>query len=169
MEKKLNLEMLMEDVKMLKEFGFTHEEAMSMAREKQGFEPLATSVAVAKQEVEEPAKPKFYKVAENYTPTWSKEGRVVTPSYPKCGKLLASALWHKNNALVKAEFGDDVVWKNDKAGYHCESDKVATKLMKFQLSNGVTVDEWNAWAEYKADGLMKQVEYYESLMVKIED
>lgn len=180
MRKELNLEMLMEDVKMLTEFGFTQEQAMSMAREKQGFEPLATSVAVAKQEVEEPAPKYYFPVKYSKGIMVKRAGKVCEVNYATVPKECvpqgvhkgdtASVLWHVNNRLIMAEFGDKVEFKEPTKGadpaYVCSTEKVAKELEKFELAQGITKEQWNAWVDLKVEKTYEEIERLESLKLK---
>lgn len=160
MRKELNLEMLMEDVKMLTEFGFTQEQAMSMAREKQGFEPLATSVAVAKQEVveEEPV------VVDPWdTVLCDTEVKVVwdddkhTISFD--GDLYRGfALWlgRANRYKVLASYKSAV---NGKKGVKFEDGKEYYDAKNnFKKVAKLTVRIWKEAVEMKNEKLLKEVE-----------
>ena len=126
--------------------------------------------------VEKPA-PKYYRVAKKEV-VWERDGRVCSPSYAggnadKDASVrsadTASAIWYVNDRRIKDAFGDDVEWKQGgkfKTGYHCKDDATLKKLLKFELVQGVTVDEWNAWADYKYEKIMKEAERYLDIKVK---
>ena len=162
----------MEQLKELLGMGFTHEQAMQMMCASEQPE-----VATAKA-VDAPPKPKYFMQADNEV-VMERDGSVCRPTYAKCkapagsgiyAKEIASAIWHVNNKLIEDEFGEDVEFKAPKRGhepgYVCKSEKVAKQLQKFELRQGISKAEWNAWCDMKTEQLLKEVERLEGLKVK---
>lgn len=123
-------------------------------------------------------KAKYFLKSDNEV-VMERDGLVCRPTYaggkaPEGSgiyrKEIASAIWHVNDKLIKDEFGDDVEFKAPKRGhepgYVCKSEKVAKQLAKFELRQGVSKAEWNAWCEMECDKLLKAVERLENMKVK---
>ena len=166
------------EIKELKAMGFTNEQIVEMCKE-------TPEVAHANAK-DTPAQAKYFVKADNkkareqygHDVVMVRDGNTCTMTYasgnpptsvPAYKADVHSAIHFVNKKLVLEHFGDKVEYKKPRGGdwcYVCESEKVAKQLEKFELRQGVTKAEWNAWCEYKYDAMMQEAQKFEDKKVK---